>query len=84
MNTPDKIIATVETRLQSDFRIKGFKSIQTSHGSKGGCMIATNIERQKNIKTIFGNLAWMSVVLKNVPVHVITCYVHNGTGKEAI
>ena len=60
----NRILALTETRLQSDFRLKGFKSIQTSHSSKGGCIIAANTERQKNIKTIMGNLAWMSVAIK--------------------
>jgi hypothetical protein len=40
-----KILALVETRLQSDLHLKGFKTIHSSHNSKGGCLIATNIER---------------------------------------
>ena len=83
MNGSNKILALVETRLQTDLRLRGFKTIQTSHNSKGGCLIATNLERQKNIKTILGNLAWTSIAIRNVPVHIITCYVRNGLGKEA-
>ena len=45
MQGHNKILALVETRLQSDLRLKGFKTIQSSHSSKGGCLIATNIER---------------------------------------
>ena len=46
----NKILALVKTRLQSDLRLKGFKTIQSSHSSKGGCLIATNIDRQKILK----------------------------------
>ena len=41
----NKVIALVETKLNSDFHIQGFKSLQTSHYSKGGCMIASNVDR---------------------------------------
>ena len=69
--------------MQKDLRLQGLKTIQTSHNSKGGCLIATNIDRQKNIKTILGNLAWTSVAIRNVPVHIIACYTHSGHGKDA-
>ena len=82
-NNRNKIIALVETKLNKDFKIDGFKHCQTSHGTKGGCYIATNIERHKNIKTIFANLAWCSVAIKQVPIHIITCYIQSGTGREA-
>ena len=80
----NKVIALVETRLTSDLHFKGFKSLQTSHNTKGGCYISSNVERQKNIKTILSNFAWTSIAIKNVPIHIITCYVRNGGGKEAI
>ena len=64
MNGSNKILALVETRLQKDLRLQGYKTIQTSHNPKGGCLIATNIERQKNIKTILGNLAWTSMAVR--------------------
>ena len=73
----------VETRLTSQFTIKGHKSIQTSLFSKGGCYIASNVKRQKSIKTILSNLAWPSIVIRNVPIHIVTCYIRNGNGKEA-
>ena len=36
----------------------------------------------KNIKTIQSSIAWSSIACQNIPVHVIACYIANGTGKE--
>ena len=79
----NQIIALVETKLKHDFKLEGFKHCQTSHGPKGGCYIASNIRRHKNIKSIFANLAWCSIAIRQVPIHIISCYIQNGTGREA-
>ena len=70
---PD-VLALSETRLTKNLCFGGYRTSKSAKNSKGGCLLATNNQRMKRIKTLGTYLNWSSVPFQDIPLHIFTCY----------
>ena len=70
---PD-VLSLSETRLTKNIWLAGYRTSQTLKNSKGGCLLATNNQRMKKIKSLGTYLNWSSVPFQDIPLHIFTCY----------